>query len=192
MLASALSTRTGAPLMSGVRLRGGSANDTRGAASFLREQIGTARDAGVTGDLIARMDSSYYNGKAIKACRDLGGCFSVTMRMDPKVRRRIAGIPADAWVTIRYPHAIWDDEEKAWISDAEVAETGYTAFTSDAARTITARMIVRRVRRLNPKAGQGQEMLPGMPDEITYRYHPVFTGNPHPMLDAEAEPSAAT
>ncbi len=47
-------------------------------------------------------------------------------------------------------------------------------------------MIVRRVRRLNPRAGQGQEMLPGMPDEITYRYHPVFTGNPHPMLDAEA------
>ena len=187
LLASALSTRTGAPLMSGVRLRGGSANDTRGAASFLREQIGTARDAGVTGDLIARMDSSYYNGKAIKACRDLGARFSVTMRMDPKVRRRIAEIPDDAWVTIRYPRAIWDEDEKAWISDAEVAETGYTAFTSDKARTITARMIVRRVRRLNPKAGQGQEMLPGMPDEITYRYHPVFTDNPHPMLDAEAE-----
>ena len=112
LLASALSTRTGAPLMSGVRLRGGSANDTRGAASFLREQIGTARDAGVTGALIVRMDSSYYNGKAIKACRDLGARFSVTMRMDPKVRRRIAEIPDDAWVTIRYPRAIWDEDER--------------------------------------------------------------------------------
>ena len=50
-------------LISGVRLRGGSANCTRGAASFLREQIGTARDAGVTGRLIARMDSSYYNAR---------------------------------------------------------------------------------------------------------------------------------
>ena len=187
LLASSLPARTGAPLMSGVRLRGGSANCTRGAASFLREQIGTARDAGVTGDLIVRMDSSYYNGKAITACRDLGACFSVTMRMDPKVRRRIARIPDDEWVTIKYPHAIWDEDDKAWISDAEVAEIGYTAFTSDKARTVTARMIVRRVRRLHHRAGQGQEVLPGMPDEITYRYHPVFTDSPHPMLEAEAE-----
>ncbi len=142
------------------------------SASFLREQIGTARDAGVTGDLIARMDSSYYNGKAIKACRDLGACFLVTMRMDPKVRRRIAGIPDDAWVRIRYPHAIWDDEEKAWISDAEVAETGYTAFTSDKARTITARMIVRRVRRLNPKAGRlRQRVPPRHPDQMQRNRH---------------------
>ena len=187
LLASSLSTRTGAPLMSGVRLRGGSANDTRGAASFLREQIGTARDAGVTGNLIARMDSSYYNGKAIKACRDLGACFSVTMRHDPKMRRRIAEIPDGEWVTIRYPRAIWDEDEKAWISNAEVAETSYTAFTSHKAHTVTARMIVRRVRRLSPRASQGQEVLPGMPDEVTYRYHAIFTDNPHPTLDAEAE-----
>ena len=26
-----------------------------------------------------------------------------------------------------------------------------------------------------------------MPDEVTYRYHAVFTSNPHPMLEAEAE-----
>ena len=26
-----------------------------------------------------------------------------------------------------------------------------------------------------------------MPDEITYRYHPVFTDSPHPMLAAEEE-----
>ena len=187
LLARPCPTRTGAPLMSGVRLRGGSANCTRGAASFLREQIGTARDAGVTGDLIVRMDSSYYNGKAITACRDLGACFSVTMRTDPKVRRRITRIPAGKWVTIKYPHAIWDEDDKAWISDAEVAEIGYTAFTSDNARTVTARMIVRRVRRLHPRVSQGQEVLPGMPDEITYRYHPVFTDSPHPMLEAEAE-----
>ena len=133
------------------------------------------------------MDSSYYNGKAVKACRDLGACFPVTMRMDPKVRRRVAGIPDDAWVTIRYPRAIWDKDEKAWISDAEVAETGYTAFTSDTARTITARMIVRPVRRLNPKAGQGQEMLRACPMRSLTGSHPVFTDNPHPMLDAEAE-----
>ena len=26
-----------------------------------------------------------------------------------------------------------------------------------------------------------------MPDEITYRYHPVFTDSPHPMVAAEEE-----
>jgi len=71
-----------------------------------------------------------------------------------------------------------------WYSDAEVP---YTAFTSKKAHTTTGRMIVRRVRRLNPKNAEGQQALPGMPDEVTYRYHAFFTSNPHPVLEAEAE-----
>jgi hypothetical protein len=184
VLASTLSTPLAAPLVTGTRLRGGTANCTRGAASFLREQISTAREAGATGQLIARMDSSYYNGPVITACRDGGARFSVTMRMDPKVRRHIGTIAEDAWTPVRYPNAIWDEDEKAWISDAEVAETGYTAFTSARAHTVTARMIVRRVKRLSPQ--QAQQPLPGMPDEVTYRYHPVFTDSPYAMLQAEA------
>ena len=184
VLASTLPTPLAAPLVTGTRLRGGTANCTRGAASFLREQIGTAREAGATGQLIARMDSSYYNGPVITACRASGARFSVTMRMDPKVRRHIAAIAEDAWTPVRYPNAIWDEEEKAWISDAEVAETGYTAFTSARAHTVTARMIVRRVKRLSPQ--QAQQPLPGMPDELTYRYHAVFTDSRFSMLQAEA------
>jgi hypothetical protein len=56
--------------------------------------------------------------------------FSVTARMDTKITRAIAGIPEDAWTPIRYPNAIYDEDEQRWISDAEVAETLYTAFTS--------------------------------------------------------------
>jgi hypothetical protein len=59
--------------------------------------------------------------------------------------------------THRCPHrrhdTIWDDEEPRLISDGEVAETTFTAFTSRrSAQHVPARLIVRRVRRLNPDA----------------------------------------
>ena len=48
---------------------------------------------------------------------------------------------------------------RAWVSDAEVAETTYTAFTSKKDKAITARLIVRRVRDLNRQAACGQDEL---------------------------------
>jgi hypothetical protein len=123
VLAAGISTRTATtPLITGTRLRGGSASDTRGAASFITEQINVAAEAGVTGDLLARADSSYYNGPVISAIDRVGAFFSVTMRSDPKNRRAIAAIPAEAWVAIRYPNAVYDDQLQMWYSDAEVAE----------------------------------------------------------------------
>lgn len=188
VLAAGVSTRTATtPLITGTRLRGGSASDTRGAASFITEQIGVAAEAGVSGDLLVRADSSFYNGPVISAISRAGAWFSVTMRSDPKNRRAIAAIPVGAWVAIRYPKAVWDEELRMWYSDAEVAEIPYTAFTSKKAHTTADRMIVRRVRQLNPKNAEGQETLPGMPDEVTYRYHAIFTSSRHTMLEAEAE-----
>jgi hypothetical protein len=65
------------------------------------------------------------------------------------------------------------------VSDAEVAETRYTAFGSRLGRAVTARLIVRRVKLL-PPAGQAQPAL------ITgHRYHAVFTDSPLTMLQAE-------
>jgi hypothetical protein len=48
---------------------------------------------------------------------------------------------------------------RALISDAEVAETTYTAFTSRRRQAVTARLIVRRVRRLVPEVAAGQTEL---------------------------------
>ena len=80
------------------------------------------------------------------------------------------------------PNAIWDDEEQRFISDAEVAEIEFTAFTSRRkADHITARLIVRRVKRLNPKdLGPGQGELFSV-----YRHHGIFTDSPLVMLQAE-------
>ncbi len=87
----------------------------------------------------------------IAAARTGGARFSITARMDPAVARAITTIPDSAWTGIKYPHAIWDDQEQRWVSVAEVAEIAFTAFTSRTqAEHISARLIVRRVKRLNP------------------------------------------
>src|SRR6266536_3139096 len=52
-LAATISTPQAGPVIAGTRLRGGSANTARGAASFTAEALGTARGAGCAG-LIAR------------------------------------------------------------------------------------------------------------------------------------------
>ena len=58
--------------------------------------------------------------------------FSVTARMTPG-QGPIAGIDEDAWTPIKYPHAVLEERtEQRWISDAEVAEVRFTAFTADA------------------------------------------------------------
>jgi hypothetical protein len=64
----------------------------------------------------------------------------------------------------------------------EVAETEYTAFTSKKGQAITARLIVRRIKDLNRRAGQGQnELFP------VWRYHAVFTDTPFVMPQAEGD-----
>ena len=80
-------------MIAGTRLRGGSANTARGAASFTAEALGTAWAAGCTGTIVARADSGLYCAAFTGACRRAGAHFSVTARMDPAVKRAIASIP---------------------------------------------------------------------------------------------------
>ncbi len=180
-LAATICTPLGAPVIAAVRLRGGNANSARGAARFAAEAIRTARDTGCSGLVIVRADSAYYSAAFCGAVRRAGARFSVTVNMDSKVTAAIAAIPPQAWTPVRYPRAIWDDQLSCWISDAQVAETGYTAFTSaKKGQQITARLIVRRVRDQNKPAGQ-DELFPA------WRYHAVFTDSPVELVQAEAQ-----
>jgi len=70
---------------------------------MVTESVGTARAAGCTGTLVVRMDSAFYGAAAVSAARKAGAHFSVTARMDPKIRAAIAAIGEDAWTPIRYP-----------------------------------------------------------------------------------------
>jgi hypothetical protein len=180
VLAASICTPLAAPVIAGTRLRGGSAASARGAASMITEAVATARAAGCTGTLVARMDSAFYGAPAVWAARRAGAHFSVTVRMDPKVRAAIAAIPGQAWRPIRYPRAIWDDQLRRWVSDAQVAEAEYTAFSSKKGQATTARLIIRRVKDLSPKAAAGQGEL-----FTAWRYHAVFTDSPFETLQAE-------
>jgi hypothetical protein len=181
-LAAVISTPIAAPVIAATRLRGGNAASARGAASLAVQAVGIARECGCTGTIIVRLDSAYYNAAVIGAVRGHGARFSVTVPMNSSIRAAIAAIGEDAWTPIRYPRAIWDDQLDCWISDAEVAETGYTAFASKKGQAVTARLIVRRVRDLNKKAGAGQdELFP------VWRYHAVFTDSPFELVQAEGQ-----
>ena len=141
-----VSTPLSAPVIAATRLRGGNAASARGAAGFAAGAIATARAAGCTGTIVVRMDSAYYAAKVIAAIRRAAARFSVTVPMDPEVKAAIAAIAGHAWTAIKYPRAIWDDQLRAWVCDAEVAEVPCTAFTSKKGQAVTARLIVRRVR----------------------------------------------
>jgi hypothetical protein len=185
VLAATISTPLAAPVIAGVRLRGGSAGSARGAASFITEAIGVARDTRCEGTIVVRMDSAYYSSAAIGSVQRAGARFSVTAPLNSAVRAAIAAIPAGDWTPIAYPAALWDDQLGCLVSDAEVAEAEYAAFTSHPHRgrvtvPVTARLIVRRVRDMNTGASAGQEEL--FP---AWRYHAVFTDSTFEMIQAE-------
>jgi hypothetical protein len=125
-----VSTPLSAPVIAATRPRGGNAASARGSASFAAEAIITAREAACTGTIMVRPDSAYYAAAVITAIRRAGAYFSVTARMAAKVAAVMAAIPEDAWTAIRYPRTIWDGQLRAWVSDAQVAKTQYTAFAS--------------------------------------------------------------
>lgn len=181
-LVATICTDTAAPVIAATRLRGGKAGSARGAASLVAEALGAAREIGAGtapapgGVLLLRADSAFYTATVVSAARRHDARFSITVSMNPAVRRAIDGIDETAWTPIRYPNAVWDDDAGAWISEAEVAETDYTAFAKTKHQH-TARLVARRVRRHAPP-GQ-DELLPA------YRYHAFFTDTALTTVDAD-------
>ena len=190
-LLATLSTPGRVPVIAASRLRRGNANSMRGAPRLLAEALRIARRAGATGLVIVRADSAFYAHSIIAAAGRAGARFSVTLRHTPTVLAAIAGIDEAAWTPIQYRNSLWDDQDQRWVSEAEVseaevAEVAFTAFTGRRRREHhTARLIVRRVRRLNPDAVPAGEAAQG---ELfaAYRYHAIFTDTPLSTLDAEA------
>ena len=193
LLATA-STPLAAPVILATRLRKGSVNSARGAARLVTDALVTARTAGAGGPhrhvglVLLRADSAFFSHDVLAAARRAGARFSVTARMNPAVVAAISQIDETAWTAIRYPNAIYDQDERRWISDAEVAEIPFTAFTSRRkAEHLTGRLIVRRVKRLNPRSRSTTGASNAEQSELfaAYRHHAVFTDSPLSMLVAE-------
>ncbi len=131
----------------GDALRAGKTGSGRGAASQLRSAISTARACGAMGKIMARGDSAFGNKAVIGAAVTAGVEFSLVMTRNPRITRAIASIDDTAWIPVRYPGAVTDPDTGELISDAEVADTSYTAFSGR--HRVTARLIVRRVKDAN-------------------------------------------
>jgi hypothetical protein len=180
-LIATLSTPLSAPVIAATRLRAGNAGSARGAASMIAEAITTARSCGASGEIVVRADSAFYTKTVITTCRRRKVRFSVTTRIDAKIRAACDSVGESEWIDIKYPQAVFDEDTGRWISDAQIAETAYTAFAGTR-HAVTARLIVRRIRRDDPAQIPGQEEL--LPQ---YRYHAVFTDSPFTLVQAEAQ-----
>ena len=156
------------------RIKSGKANSGKGAARMIAQAVATARTAGVTGQIVVRGDSAYGNSTVATACRRAGAQFSLVLTKTRAVAAAIESIDESAWIAVEYPGAVRDPDTGAWISDAEVAETTYTAFTSTD-NPMTARLIVRRVKDAR------------FPDALfpVWRYHPFFTDTDEPTVAAD-------
>jgi hypothetical protein len=173
-LIATLTTTGAAPVIVGQRLRKGACGSPRGAARIVADSLATVRrlrSAEATGKPLVRMDSAFYGQPSVAAAIRGDADVSVTVRLDPKVKAAIAAIDDDAWIPIEYTDALYDETTQQWISRAEVAEIGFTAFSSrKAAEQVKGRLVVRRIPDLRPAPGQGQQTL-----FDTWRFHAFFT-----------------
>ena len=173
-LVATLSTEHGAPVIAGVRLRAGRAGSGKGAASMVADAVRTARAAGALGEILVRGDCAYGNSAVISACLKAGVRFSFALIKSRVVAAAIAAIPEDRWMPVHYPGAVIDPDTGELISDAQVAEIAFTAFTSTKT-PVTARLIVRRVR----DRARCDELFP------VWRHHPFFTNSSESTTDAD-------
>ena len=182
-LIATASTPIARPVMVAIRLRKGKAADVRGAARLLAEALSTVRAIAPTARIVVRADSKFYTADVVATAARYAADVSLTTGSNPSVNAAIAHIPHTAWTPIHYPQAFVDDQTGQLVSDAEVAEISYTAFTSHPThKQVTGRLIVRRVKRLNPKAALGQDGLFDL-----WRHHAVFVTSPFQMLQAESQ-----
>lgn len=182
------STATAAPVILGQQLRKGAAHSVRGADKLLSDCLATLfRMPHHTGPVLVRADSAYYSAKVAKAVLVNGADFSVTVPLYANIKTAIATIDDKAWNTIKYPNAILDHDTGEWISEAEVAEVGFTAFASNKDKNahLSGRLVVRRIPEKNKKTlkalAAGQHTV-----FDTYRYHPFFTTVDSAVLDTKA------
>lgn len=172
-LIATVTTEHAAPVITGQRLRKGACGSPRGAARIIGDTLATVkrlRSPESTGKPLMRADSAFYGYPSVAAALRGGADVSVTVRLDPKVKAAIAEIADDAWTSIEYTDAIYDETTHQWISRAEVAEIGFTAFSSrKASEHIAGRLVVRRIPDLNHN-DDGQATLFDV-----WRFHAFFT-----------------
>jgi hypothetical protein len=176
-LFATISTADTAPVIAEFSLRRGNTRSGKSADWFTARALSTIREISPERQVLVRGDSAFCTSKHVHTVLRGGAWFSFTIQQWPTVTAAIGQIPEDAWTPIVYPRAVRDEETGELISEAEVAEIRFTAFTSKrkAARA-ECRLVVRRVKRLNHTAGSGR-----------WRYHAFITNSTLSAVDADVQ-----
>ena len=184
-LLATLTTNVSAPVVVAQRLRKGACNSSRGAKRLVGDAVKQARRLlGPQARVLVRMDSAFYGRGAVHAALAGGAAVSVTVRMNAQIRAAIAAIDPEAWTTIEYTDAVFDEASGRWVSRAEVAEIDFTAFAGQKkSERVPGRLVVRRIPDFNAdkKAAAGQGTLFDV-----WRFHAFFTTADPAILDTIA------
>jgi hypothetical protein len=182
-LIATASTPIARPVVVAIRLRRGRSADVRGAARFLAEALTTVRAISPTARILVRADSKFYTADVVATAARYDADVSLTTGANPSINAAITAIGESVWTPIHYPDAFVDEDTGELVSDAEVAEIGYVAFGSrPKAQQVTGRLIVRRVKRLNPKTAPRQDGLFDL-----WRHHAVFVTSNYQTMQAESQ-----
>ena len=183
-LLATVSTKNTAPMVVAQRLRKGSCGSPRGAKRLVADALKTLGQlpGRSSSRPLVRADSAFYGHPTVAAATRAGADVSITVRLDPTVRTAIAAIGDDAWTSIEYTDAVYDEQTQTWVSRAEVAEIPFTAFAAQKkANHVAGRLVVRRIPDLNSGRKHGQETL-----FDTWRFHAFFTTTIHEVADTVA------
>ena len=125
----------------GARLREGGSQ--RGVVHFAKETIRRVRRAGAKGRISVRADSGFWSYAMLAALDKLGVAWSITAKLNSKVKAQISGIEEEAWVSIDYPRG----------GEAQVAETELEMTNPGKRREkLKVRLVVRRTRLVGHQA----------------------------------------
>lgn len=182
-LIATISTPTSAPVIAECSLRRGATRSGKGAHWHLARALTTCTTMH-PGQVWVRGDAAFATWKNVSTAIDAGAWFSFTVPMWTTVTAAISSIAEDAWTPIVYPHAIRDEQTGELISDAQVAQIEFVAFTSRRKdQQVTCRLVVRRVKRLGAApataARQGELFT-------TWRHHAFITNAPTSAVTADA------
>ena len=111
----------------------------------------------------------------------------ISVRLDPKVKKAIADITADAWTKITNPHPIFDRPHSSGCPGPE-SPRSHTAFScKKKAKRVTGRLMVRRIPDANAERNKaaGQDTLFDV-----WHFHAFFTTSDPDLLDTVAADEA--
>ena len=181
-LAVTISTDHSAPIVGEFSLRRGNIKSGDNSSWHLARALATVDTLAPGRDVLIRADSAFCTYDNVAQAHTAGASFSFTIPAWPTVTAAISRINEQTWTPISYPNAVADPDTGELISDAEVAETEFTAFVSRrTCEQVACRLVVRRVKRLGTHAGRGQDAL-----FDDYLYHAFITNSTLTTVEADA------